>query len=110
MLWLTLLLGLLLVVAPWLFGYVDNTIPLWTSIILGAVMALVSGYKATAKDMANWEYWVAGIAGLLALIAPFVLDFGAERSAILTVAIVGGITLVLAAYQLLLRPQDTLIR
>jgi small neutral amino acid transporter SnatA (MarC family) len=107
MFWLTLLLGLVLVLAPWAFGYVDNTIALWTSVILGAVMALVSGYKATARDMANWEYWIAGIAGLLALIAPFVLNFGTERTAIWTVTIIGGITLVVSAYQIVLGPQHT---
>jgi uncharacterized MAPEG superfamily protein len=107
MFWLTLLLGLVLVLAPWVFGYADNTTALWTSVILGAVMAVVSGYKARAKDMANWEYWVAGIAGLLALIAPFVLDFGTERSAIWTDTMIGGITLVVSAYQVLLGPQRT---
>lgn len=105
MFWVTLILGLALVLAPFILGYNNNAPALWTSVILGAVMALVSGYKAAVKDVADWEYWVAGIAGLLAVIAPFVLGFSAQATAMWTVIILGVLALIASAYQVFVRPR-----
>jgi len=98
MYWTIGILGLALIVAPFVLGYSGDTNALWTSIILGAVVALVAGYKALTKDVAKWEDWVAGIAGLLAVIAPFVL-FSAQTTAVWTSVILGLVVAILAGYQ-----------
>lgn len=99
MYWITGVLGLALIIAPFVMNYSNNPAALWTSIILGAIVLLVSAYKAWAKDEARWEYMVAGIAGLLAVFAPFILGFSALTTAMWTSIILGGLLAFLAGYE-----------
>lgn len=99
MYWLTGVLGLVLILAPFGFGYSANATALWSSVILGAVVALASGYRAVARGMAIWEYWVAGIAGLLAVVAPFVLGFSAQATALEASIVLGAFVAILSATQ-----------
>jgi hypothetical protein len=101
--WLTFILGVALVGAPWLLGYDSNPNAMWSSVILGVVVALASAYKAIVHDKANWEYWVAALAGLLAILAPFALGFSAETTAVWSTILIGALTMVVAAYELLYR-------
>jgi Na+-translocating ferredoxin:NAD+ oxidoreductase RnfD subunit len=100
MFWLTLIIGLFLVVAPWLLGFDTNTTATWTSVILGAVLAFVSGYKATIRDTTNWVYWVAAVAGIAAVLAPWVFGFTTLTTAAWAIIIAGTLALVLAIYQI----------
>lgn len=99
MYWVTGLLGLAFIVAPFALGYSGDPFALWTSIVLGVIVALVSGYKAVAHDTARWEYVVAAIAGLLAVFAPFIFGFTALTIAMWTSIILGAILAILAGYQ-----------
>ncbi len=66
MYWLTGILGLLLVIAPFVLVFNGNPVALWTSVILGAAVVVVSAIKGWVHDTTPWEYWVAGILGILA--------------------------------------------
>lgn len=101
MYWLTGILGVFLVIAPFVLGYADNMLALWSSIVLGAVVFLVSLIKAFIHDTGQWEYWVAGIAGLLAIAAPFALGFRANPRPLEASVILGVVMLVVTGYQLL---------
>lgn len=94
MFWITGILGLALVLAPFVLGYSDNSGALWSSIILGGVVLLVSLYEALVKDKSDWEYWLAGLAGVLAILAPFVLNFSAVGTA-MWVSIILGLLIVI---------------
>lgn len=105
MFWITGILGLALVAAPYVLGYSANPTALWTSVILGVAVVIVSGYKALTHDVAKWEYWAAGILGLAAVIAPFVLGLGAQANAML---VLGAIVVILAGYQVFfVKPPET---
>lgn len=106
MYWITGLLGLALGVAPWVFQYTDNTNALWTSIIVGAAILVVSAYKAITQDHQPWEYWVAGIAGLAAIAAPFVLNFNAITEALWTSIVVGALVVLIAGYEVFFAPPE----
>lgn len=93
---LTGLLGLALVVAPYLFEYSGNMAALWSSLIIGAVLVVSSVLEGMAADRERWEYWVAGSAGVAALLAPFALGFSALTQAAWTLVIVGVAAIVVA--------------
>ncbi len=103
--WLTIV-GLGLIAAPFVLGYRTDPAALWSDVLLGALIATVSSYKAAARDRARWEYWVVGVAGLLAVAAPFVLGFLVKGAAVWagvamwTSVILGGVAATIAAYQL----------
>ena len=99
MYWITGILGLALGIAPFVLGYGEDSSAMWTSVVLGAIVLLVSAYRAFDNSEAGWEYWVAGMAGVLAVIAPFVLGFSALTTALWTSVVVGVIVAVLAGYE-----------
>jgi len=100
MYWLNMFLGLALIVAPFALGYTTNSTAFWSSIILGAVIALASGYKAYAKDTARWEGWVDVGAGIVAVLVPFVFGFSALATALWACVILGVAVVALSGYQL----------
>ena len=102
MFWLTGLLGLALIVAPFVLGYNTDNNALWASIILGTAILIVSVLEGVVRDLSNWEYWIAGLAGVLAILAPFVLQFNApEKSTQMWVSIIlGAIVAVLCLYEI----------
>ncbi|MEW5960624.1 MAG: SPW repeat protein [Chloroflexota bacterium] len=53
MYWLTGILGLIMIVAPYVLGFSGDPGALWTNIILGAVVFLASGYKAIGRLRLN---------------------------------------------------------
>jgi len=89
MYWVTGVLGLILAVAPWIFGYSGNTIALWTSLIVGVATIVVSIIEGAEADRQQWEYWAAGILGLVAIIAPFILGFSGYTSATWSSVVMG---------------------
>ena len=105
MYWVTGLLGLLLILAPYILGYSDHAAALWSSGVLGLGVVLVSAYKALARDEGTWEYAAAIILGLLAVVAPFALGFGTHGVAVWTSIGLGVVVAILAGYRLLAQPQ-----
>ncbi len=106
MYWITALLGLVMGVAPWTFNYTNNNNALWASIIIGAAIVLVSLYKAVVQDSAYWEYWVVGLAGVVAVAAPFVLGFNTLTEALWTLIVAGVLVVLISGYEVFfVRPQ-----
>lgn len=101
MYWLTGFFGLVSVIAPYALGYSNNTTALWTSLAVGAALVLTSVLEWASEDKQMWEYWVAGIIGLGAIAAPFVLGFSGLMTAVWTMVIVGGVTVLAVGAKLL---------
>lgn len=76
MFWLTGLLGIVLGLAPFVFGFANNPVALWITLILGAVVVIASviGVLSPRADT-RWAHWVIGAAGVAALIAPFIFGY-----------------------------------
>lgn len=94
------ILGLALVAAPFALGYSTNPAALWSSVIIGAVVALAAGYKALANDRRIWEDVVVIIAGVAALIMPFVLGFSTIATALWAFVILGVAAVLLSGYDI----------
>ncbi len=99
MYYITGIIGLLLIVAPYFFGYSHNTGALWTSLLVGLGVLIVSTIEGIAERKAKWEYWTAGILGLLALAAPFTLGFSALTGAFWSTIVAGILLMVLSGYE-----------
>lgn len=82
-------LGLLLIIAPFVFGYSNNQTALLTSVVLGCLTVLVSWIEKSVDDTEEWEYWAAATMGIVAIAAPFIFDFNSQSKAFLTTALTG---------------------
>jgi len=85
--WVTAILGIALAIAPFVFGYTSTPWALWTSLILGVVVAIL-GYKHSYK--------AAAILGLVVFLAPWVLGFSGVSGAAWVCWILGGAVAILA--------------
>jgi len=99
MYWYTGLLGIAMAVAPFVLGYRDNTMAMWTSIVLGIVVIAASIVEGMDVKQAKWEWWVAGVAGVLAIVAPFVFGFTTLTVALWTFIVLGAAIVILAGYE-----------
>lgn len=73
--WIILVCGVLLFLAPWAIGFSGDpaaAAAAWVGGIVIAAMAI-----ATLFRFAEWEDWVALVAGALVIIAPWALGFAA---------------------------------
>lgn len=100
MYWATGLLGIITMASPFMFGYSNNMAALWTGFIVGAVLMGTSVMEWLDDDKRSWEYWVAGLAGISAIAAPFVFGFGGLTAAVWTLALVGIATVVISGARL----------
>lgn len=101
-------LGLLSIIAPFVLGYSQDNVALWTSLTIGAIFIVSSVLEGLAADKDRWEYWVAGIAGVGAILAPFVLGFSGLASALWSLIIIGVVAV--AASWSKLFPKKTILR
>ena len=76
--WIMSILGLVLFIAPFVFGFSGNVAAMWACIILGLVVAISAGCKAVVQDQARWEVVLVLGAGVLAVVSPFVLGFSSN--------------------------------
>ena len=88
--WVTTILGVALVLAPFVFGYSGTPWALWTSLILGVVVAVL-GYMRSYK--------AAAIIGLVVFVAPWITGFSGVSGAAWCCWLLGGATALLAGYR-----------
>lgn len=96
MYWIMSILGLGLFIAPFVLGFSANAAAMWACISLGLVVALAAGYKAIVQDQAKWEVALVLIAGVLAVINPFVLGLASNAGGTWTSIILGLVMVILA--------------
>jgi uncharacterized membrane protein HdeD (DUF308 family) len=84
----TIIFGVALFVAPFVFGDTSQTTATTTAYILGALL-LLSGLLAAAMREANQVEWIPVILGVITFISPFVLGFTAVTAIAWAAYIVG---------------------
>jgi len=78
------LTGILLIAAPWLFGFADGTAAQWVPVILGLailVMSLITDYELSAARIVPMGVHLAvdGSGGALLAVSPWLFGF-ADRT------------------------------
>lgn len=106
MYWLTGILGVFLLLAPFIFNYGDNIAASWTSMLSGSLIVIASILERLQKDTADWEYWASGMIGAFAIVSPFVLGFNTHSVAMLTTMILGIMIVLLTGSRLLMGEED----
>jgi hypothetical protein len=97
---ITGILGITLMIAPFIVGYLDNTTATWTSVILGGVVAALSVLEALRKEREKWEYWVAALFGVGIFLSPFILGFTGHIQALWTSMFMGFLIAITAGSKL----------
>ena len=92
------ILGAILFITPWLFGFSNESRPAWNAWICGAVVALVA--LAAVIQFQEWEEWLNGAIGLWVLISPWILGFATNASALWSHVVLGVLVAALAAIEL----------
>jgi hypothetical protein len=92
---LNLLLGALLFVSPWIFGFAAGA-ETQNAIISGIIIAVLS--IAALAAFAEWEEWLNLIVGLWVLVSPWIL--GMAGTAMTVHVIIGAIVAIIAAVEL----------
>jgi alkylation response protein AidB-like acyl-CoA dehydrogenase len=91
-------LGLWLVVSPWVVGFFDDSFASANAVIVGAALA-AAAFGAMLVPQA-WEEWTEAALGLWLVVSPWVLGFSALANATLTVVVSGVVVLALALWTL----------
>ncbi|MDA9432507.1 SPW repeat protein [Bradyrhizobium sp. CCBAU 51627] len=98
-----LILGGFLFVSPWIFGF-DAGHASQNAYVAGIVIAVLA--IAALAAFAVWEEWLNLIVGLWTLIAPWVLGFEGNRTAMTVHVVVGILVAALAALELWIMSQN----
>ena len=88
--WIMLISGLMLFAAPWAMGFDDDVLAARTAWVGGIVIAVMG--LAALVQFAEWEDWVALVAGVLMIVAPWTLGFGDLHAAVWAFVLLGLIT------------------
>lgn len=104
MYWLTGALGAIIAIAPFVLRYNNNAAAMWTSVILGLAVVVLSVMEAMDTTKSRWEYWAAGLIGILALAAPFVLGFSTLTTAMWMIVGFGILVAILSGIEIFATP------
>lgn len=101
-------LGVVLALTPWLFGFAHEAGAAWNAWIVGAAVAIIA--IGALVSFYQWEEWLNLVLGLWAIVSPWVIGFSAIAAATYSHVVIGIIVAVLAAAELWLvhgRPMST---
>ncbi|MBM3950214.1 MAG: hypothetical protein FJ311_02030 [Rhodospirillales bacterium] len=72
-----LLLGIWLIVSPWVLAYTNTQLAMWNAYILGAIIAIAAAAALIAFH--EWEEWVSMALGIWLIVSPWVLGFATTK-------------------------------
>jgi len=71
--WLSMLLGVVIGISPWLAGQQDNLVINWNTFLIGAVIVALGTLEAIA--LSRWEEGAEMAAGAWLIASPFVFGY-----------------------------------
>jgi hypothetical protein len=85
--WVNFICGVLLFISPWALGFSGDIMAARTAWVGGVVIGVMG--LAALVQFAEWEDWIAMVAGVLTIIAPWVFGFAAVHFALWACVILG---------------------
>ena len=95
---INVVLGSVLFLSPWLFGFADVQSAAMSAHIVGAIIVLISIIEMIAFRM--WEEWIGAAAGVWLLFAPFILGFNTHVAALGTHIMFGLVVILFAIWSM----------
>ena len=103
--WAGAVIGIWLLISPWVLGYSDHFAATANAVLLG--IALASAELMHLGKHEGAEEWIDLIAGLWLVASPAALGFGSLAPALINTVVVGLLTILFAAWAL--SPMDKMI-
>lgn len=96
--WWLVVVGLLVAVAPFAFGFNGIAAALWTFLVVGLAVAVLAGISASIEEEGTVKLldWITAALGVALILAPFVLGYMVVMAALYT-GILGGAAVVALA-------------
>jgi hypothetical protein len=91
------LLGIWLVVSPWVLAYADETMAAWNAAVIGVVIALAATSALVAYQ--QWEEWIVAALAAWLIVSPYAFGFAAMQAAAWNHLVVGLLVGVLALWR-----------
>ena len=98
-----LVLGLWLVISPWVLSYATETIPTGNAFIVGVIIAVAAAAAFIAFH--KWEEWVNVVLAAWLIVSPFALDYASHATILWNQLIVGALVAILALWTALTTPE-----
>ena len=99
--WVSLVLGVLLFISPWVFSTSTNGSSSWNAWIVGVIGVILALWALAFLSTATIAEWISLILGVWLFISPWVLGFAALSSAAWTAWIIGILFVVVNGWTLL---------
>jgi SPW repeat len=99
--WASLVLGVLLFIAPWVFGTATNGASSWDVWIVGAIGVILALWALSLLSDAVIPEWISLILGVWLFISPWILGFATLTVAAWTAWILGILFVVVNGWTLL---------
>jgi len=91
-----LILGLWLLISPWVLSYMGETVAAWNAYIVGIIVAVAAAAALVAFH--KWEEWVNVALAAWLIISPFLLSYPMMSRAMTNQIVVGVVTGLLALW------------
>ncbi|WP_243030420.1 SPW repeat protein [Thermus altitudinis] len=85
--WANLVLGVWLILSPWLLGFSGTPAAMWNAVLVGVVVGLMALMHLRGGPM--WEEWVSVVLGVWLILSPWILGFSGMGNAMWNAVIVG---------------------
>ncbi len=92
----SVLVGVWLVISPWVLGYFGITAAMLTSVVLGVIIAVDAG--AALLKFHEWEEWVSMVMSVLLIMSPWLFDYAPMVAAAWNHVIVGLLVFALSGW------------
>lgn len=96
--WADVLLGIVVLISPWILNFTHAAAPTWNAVIVGAAIVAIS--VLAIRHLEPWEEWLNVALGLWLIVAPWVLGYGEANNAVASHVGLGLLITLLAASEI----------
>lgn len=92
--WGSLVLGVWLLLSPWILGFSGTGVAMWSTFIAGVVVAVMAYMHLRGGPV--WEEWVSLLLGIWLVLSPWIVGFRGDSSPTWNAVILGVLVGILA--------------